>query len=286
MRHAFFTVDLEDFSHDLCRQHGSLLRPALRKYELEDSYDNVSNLISRFQKNSKITFFCTGIMARDYPHLIKRISDDGHEIACHSYYHDHVNKTNPKDLRENILRAKGCLEDITKQEVCGFRAPRFSIEKDDYVRLEVISKIFNYDSSLHFSSKAEFLTWRRKIPFDINEFPVASQPQFGGLFNVKLGGSYFKLFPYRLMRAAAVKSHFNEITPIFYLHPYDFCSGGRFLATWNELKGLSASKRLYWFLRQYQYGVVPNWVIDRKLIALFRDFDNLGPIKSSFAMGL
>ena len=40
--------------------------------------------------NSKFTFFCTGILAQKYPDIIKQISNDGHEIACHYYHHDNL----------------------------------------------------------------------------------------------------------------------------------------------------------------------------------------------------
>ena len=84
-----YTVDLEDFTFDLCRSLDSTVLPRLRTDSLFESYHNILNLLSLFQENTlNITFFCTGVMADRYPDLIKLIVSDGHEIACHGNFHD------------------------------------------------------------------------------------------------------------------------------------------------------------------------------------------------------
>ena len=86
-----YTVDLEDFTFDLCRSLDSTALPKLRTNSLFESYHNILNLLSLTQENtSNITFFCTGIMADRYPDLIKLIVSDGHEIACHGNFHDNI----------------------------------------------------------------------------------------------------------------------------------------------------------------------------------------------------
>lgn len=44
------------------------------------------------KKNTKATFFCVGEMGVDFPEVIKRIANRGHEIACHSNRHFWLNK--------------------------------------------------------------------------------------------------------------------------------------------------------------------------------------------------
>lgn len=42
------------------------------------------------EKGIKATFFTTGTYLRDNPRLVKRIIEEGHKLACHSYNHDSV----------------------------------------------------------------------------------------------------------------------------------------------------------------------------------------------------
>ena len=60
----------------------------INKEALWRSYEVINNFLKSKLNSSKITFFCTGILATEYPDLIRKISDDGHEITCHYYFHD------------------------------------------------------------------------------------------------------------------------------------------------------------------------------------------------------
>jgi len=273
---AYFSIDFEDFTHDLCRRLKVHSRPALKEKELLISYEKISKALALSQTKSKITFFCTGVIASDYPELLRTIADDGHEIACHNYFHDNVNTTPPHQLRENLLRARDVLEKISKTEVLGFRAPSFSIDKNDFARLEVISSIFKYDSSLHFSKQIDYENWMKNLPFELVEFPVSQQSVLINSLKFKTGGSYSKLFPISLTINAANKSFENGIIPIFYLHPYDIYAGYNMMINWSELRGLPLLKRGYWMLRQLQWVAIFNWSIDYKIETLCADFTSLG----------
>ena len=123
------TVDFEDFSHDLGRKLGILHNVKSRKYALSNSYDYFMDFMNKKFEICQATFFCTGILAKTHPNLIKRISDDGHEIACHYFYHDDLNKDSITAAKKNLIQAKDTLQQASGQEILGFRAPRFSLEK-------------------------------------------------------------------------------------------------------------------------------------------------------------
>ena len=276
---AFFTVDFECFTHDLCRAVGAKSRPQLRTDQLRSSMHNIQNFLSATNHHSKrITFFCTGISAELYPDILKEIASFGHEIACHGNFHDDVNKMDPQVLYAELKLARDKLSEVTNEEVIGFRAPRFSIDKLDFERLDVISQIFKYDSSLHFSNETEFKNWESKCPFDLIEFPVPQQSVFGSKFKAKLGGSYLKLFPSYIVKHAATNSIRSGLTPIFYFHPYDLFFGYSLLSSWSELKG--AKSRPYWYLRQIQWAGFANWSQKRKLNNLFQSFSNQGTLEN------
>jgi Polysaccharide deacetylase len=67
--------------------------------------------------NVKATFFSTATFAINAPNQIKRIIDEGHEIASHTYFHSEFKN-------EDLLLSKQKLEEITKTEVIGLRMPR------------------------------------------------------------------------------------------------------------------------------------------------------------------
>jgi hypothetical protein len=270
-----YTVDLEDFSFDLCRALGTTSVPALRADSLRECYQNITDLLTDHdQSASKITFFCTGVMADRYPDLVQAIAQDGHEVACHGNFHDDIFGMSPEEIYKSLKLAKQKLGEVSNTEIRGFRAPRFSVEKYDYERLDAISQVFDYDSSLHFSCDKEFQEWLEHCPIQLREFPVPEQTIFSSKFKVKTGGSYLKLFPVSVVKNAIYKSIKNETTPILYLHPYDLFYGYNLLLSWSELDG--ANSRQYWYVRQLQWAGMFNWAQKRKLQRIFSEFNNLG----------
>lgn len=97
----------------------------------------------------RATFFCLGWIAERYPHLIKEIQAQGHEIACHGYAHQLIYRQSREEFREDIYKAKGILEDIIGREVIGYRAPSYSITNNSLWAFEVLAEEgFKYDSSI------------------------------------------------------------------------------------------------------------------------------------------
>jgi polysaccharide deacetylase family protein (PEP-CTERM system associated) len=95
------------------------------------------------------TFFCLGWIAARYPNLIREIQSRGHEIASHGYDHQMITSMRPEEFREDIRKSKAILEDVTGQEVLGYRAPSYSITLRTLWALEIISEEgFFYDSSI------------------------------------------------------------------------------------------------------------------------------------------
>ena len=128
----YLTIDFEDFSHNLKRNLGINKSSKIRSDLLWEKYRKINQI---FQNNpSKIgrfgTFFCTAYIAEQEPSLIKQIASDGHEIACHYFYHDNVNTQSSSEFDLNLRKAKELLEIVSGREVIGFRAPNFAIEKN------------------------------------------------------------------------------------------------------------------------------------------------------------
>jgi polysaccharide deacetylase family protein (PEP-CTERM system associated) len=95
--------------------------------------------------NTVGTFFCLGWIAEREPALIREIRDAGHEIASHGYSHRLIYEQDLEDFRADVVRAKELLQDITGDEVLGYRAPSFSITESS---LRVLAETGpRYDSS-------------------------------------------------------------------------------------------------------------------------------------------
>jgi len=60
------------------------------------------------ETGAKATFLALGWIAEKYPALIRRISDQGHEVGCHGYYHQLVYDQTPQAFREEVSRARAC----------------------------------------------------------------------------------------------------------------------------------------------------------------------------------
>lgn len=96
------------------------------------------------------TFFVLGWVAERFPDVVRSIAKEGHEIACHSYWHRRVDTLTPEEFREDTHRAKSVIEDIVGQRITGYRAPTFSISRKSLWALEILSELeFEYDSSIY-----------------------------------------------------------------------------------------------------------------------------------------
>lgn len=71
----------------------------------------------------KATFFLCGFWVEDYPEMVKKISDDGHEIGNHSWTHPHMSKQSSGQIVDELKTLDDKLESITGKRSTLFRAP-------------------------------------------------------------------------------------------------------------------------------------------------------------------
>ena len=267
---CYLTVDFEDFTHDFKRRVLYEKDPTINKEALNKSYEYIKYLLNKLN-NIKITFFCAGILAKKYPAIISKIANDGHEIACHYFYDDDVNKENIYDFEKNIKEAIFYLEKASNQKVVGFRAPRFSINMENVNHYKIINRYFKYDSSLNTLKKNKILEFKKINQLNnLTFFPV---PTFSFLKKIKYksGGTFFKFFPFLLTDQLLMQAVKKEITPIVYIHPYEFENGKNFRISFNQLK-FPLLERLYWVIRQTQWLNFMNFTTSKKLFKLQKKY--------------
>lgn len=156
------------------------------------------------ERKFKGTFFCTGMMATDFPGVVKLIHSKGHEIGCHSYSHTWLNKMSQEEVYHDTRQAVDALEQCISQKVKSYRAPAFSIGNNNKWVLEILSECgITIDASVYPAKRdlGGFPEFKLKTPsivycnkYIIKEFPICT---------IKLldhdlaysGGGYFRFFP-------------------------------------------------------------------------------------------
>ena len=86
------------------------------KYDVFDSYLN-QILDALEARGMKGTFFCVGGMATDFPEVVRRIEQRGHEIGCHSNRHTWLNKMTYEEVKEDTRTAVDALEQCIGKKV-------------------------------------------------------------------------------------------------------------------------------------------------------------------------
>ena len=169
-------------------------------------YDRLlDELLLKLEKNGrKGTFFCVGKMAADFPKVVRKIHDAGHEIGCHSDAHQWLNKMSYEQAMEDTHAAVDALEQSIGQKVRSYRAPAFSIGSENKWAFEVLAANgITRDASVFpisrdFGGFPEFVkiepTVVRYNGTEIHEFPIATTKVLGKDIAYS-GGGYFRFFP-------------------------------------------------------------------------------------------
>src|SRR5947209_18519970 len=119
------TIDVEDY------YHVSGFSAAVKRRRWEDYQPRIeyaTNLIleTLADRQNTATFFVLGWAARRMQRLLRSIVGAGHEIGCHSYWHQLVYQQTPRTFGRDLRLAKRALEDAAGVSPVAFRAPSFS----------------------------------------------------------------------------------------------------------------------------------------------------------------
>ncbi|NUU01800.1 XrtA system polysaccharide deacetylase [Herbaspirillum robiniae] len=222
------TVDVEDY-FQVSAFAGTISR---------DSWDrqpcrverNMEKILAIFSEHGiKATFFTLGWIAERYPALVRSIVDQGHELASHGYGHLRASDQTRAQFSDDIVRSKALLEDIGGQPVLGYRAPSFSIGKQNMWALDALYEAgYRYSSSIypvkhdHYGvPDAPRFAYRPNGPQGLLEVPV-STVRFGDKNYPAGGGGFFRFFPYELSRWLLRRVNQRDGQPaIFYFHPWE-----------------------------------------------------------------
>ncbi|MGI6731315.1 MAG: LysM peptidoglycan-binding domain-containing protein [Anaerovoracaceae bacterium] len=75
------------------------------------------------ENDVKATFFLSGIWLENFPHLVREIVSEGHEIGNHSYTHPHMTEISLTEASNQIMRTDALIRNITGLSPYLFRPP-------------------------------------------------------------------------------------------------------------------------------------------------------------------
>ncbi len=261
------TVDLEDWF-------------VVENLKENIDYTEWKSLPSRVEKNTarllelfdyygvRATFFVLGWVADRFPKLIYMIASYGHEIGCHSYLHNRVDKMRRDEFEKDTRRAVKAIADASGVYPAGYRAPSWSINSNIDWAFEVLADLnFMYDSSLYPikhdiygdpEAPREIFNMELKNGKTLYEIPASTINLFGKNFPVG-GGGYLRHSP--LWFTSKMIRRLNRVNrpAVLYIHPWELDDEP------PMLDGLSA------FQKFRQYGSIIN--TPRKMELLLQKFD-------------
>lgn len=192
--------------------------------EFDEVFNSVMETLDRL--NIKATFFCVGQLAKEFPEVVKKIANKGHEIGCHSNKHTWLNKMTEKELLQDTTEALEALEDVCGQKVTSYRAPAFSITPQNKWAVYVLADCGIENDASIFPTARDFGGYA-SFPYDVpckisyqgstlKEYPIGLMPVFGKRIAYS-GGGYFRLIPYWLVNRTMKNRDYN----ICYFHLAD-----------------------------------------------------------------
>ena len=193
---------------------------------VERNTDRILDLLG--ESGTKATFFTLGWVAERHPRLVRRMAEEGHEVASHGFEHRRADSQTADEFRADIVRTKRLLEDVGGAPVRGYRAATFSIGPKNWWAYEVLADAgYAYSSSLFpiahdlYGTPDASRTPFREARSGLAELPLTTARLFGRNFPCA-GGGYFRLLPYAYSRWTMRRVNRVEGMPcIFYLHPWE-----------------------------------------------------------------
>lgn len=223
------TIDVEDyFQVSAFAPHIPRSDWPIRECRVERNVDRILAMLD--EHDTKATFFTLGWVAERYPNVVRRIVNDGHELASHGYGHERVSDQTPDSFFADINVAKLILEDLSGKEIRGYRAPSFSIGEKNLWAFETLEKAgYHYSSSIY--------------PIHHDHYGMPNAPRYahrvGNLLEIPAttlrffnrnwpasGGGYFRLMPYELSRWMIRRvNNVDQLSAVFYFHPWEIDTG-------------------------------------------------------------
>ncbi len=234
------SIDVEDYFHPSeVQQSVDISRWEALPSRVCGATGEVLDLLA--ETGTRATFFILGWVAERHPALVRRISDAGHEVACHSYAHALVYDLTQDQFRADTLRAVAAIADACGIRPVAYRAPSYSITTRSLWALEVLVECgFQMDSSIYPVRHDRYgIPGHERLPHWIEtpagrilEIPPATAKLSADRVVPVGGGGYLRLLPYGYTAAGIRRANEADgAAACIYFHPWEIDAGQPRLAT-------------------------------------------------------
>jgi peptidoglycan-N-acetylglucosamine deacetylase len=153
-----FDMDAEDVA--LTVDPASRHRLSAMSHQAYGPLTGVPRVLDLLKRHDvRATFFCPGYTAERYPDVLRRVRDEGHEIAHHGYLHEAMAGMTPEQEAQVLDRGLEALDRVVGVRPEGYRAPMW---ETTYTTAQLLlDRGFLYDSSLMDSD----------VPYELAERP-------------------------------------------------------------------------------------------------------------------
>lgn len=225
------TIDVEDY-FQVAAFFGVIDRKDWDNYDcrVEANVDRILALLA--ETGARGTFFTLGWIAERYPGVVRAIVAMGHELASHGWDHRHANRQTRAEFFADVARTKALLEDQGGCEVKGYRAPHFSISRNNLWAMASLAEAgYSYSSSTHPILHDSYgIPEGPRFAFhplpgcSFMEIPVTTLRLLGRNWPCG-GGGYFRLLPYQVSARGLARVNREGNPCVFYLHPWEVDPG-------------------------------------------------------------
>lgn len=200
------------------------------EYWLEQELDTLLADLDDLQIRG--TFFVPGYSLRRSPKLIRRIAEQGHDVASHGTTHNFIVKLDREQFRRDIADNKHMLEDCIGKRVDTYKAPCWSISRHTlWAYDELINAGFEIDhTAMPHVRTALGQSKHQTEPFRYRDELLIIPPTTINMLNIPVrfcGGFYCAYFPPPLQ--AFLLQRVREATQVpfnYYFHPYEYSPAG------------------------------------------------------------
>lgn len=222
------TVLLQDYFHrGVFRAFVGEKQWARFESRLDRNVDETCELLARH--DARATFFTLGWIAENYPEIVRRVEDAGHEIASAGYLARGVRELGPAQFREDLRRSRAALERTVRHRIVGYRAAYQWIRESDPWAWEILAEEgFLYDGSyrpplwsLRNRSSRRQVHIRETRYGSLVEVPVSTARVAGFQFPVA-GGNYLRQLPQGFTYRRYLAWRRRDAAPfVLYFHPWE-----------------------------------------------------------------
>ncbi|MGY5148937.1 MAG: polysaccharide deacetylase family protein [Candidatus Nitrosopumilus sp. bin_68KS] len=222
-------IDFEDWFHP------ELIQKALtnekKSFEIVKGIDKILELLRKHKTSA--TFFMVGEILKNFPELLDKILNEGHEIGFHTMYHSRLDSPN---FKEKFSKELDEFAMLTNNKSKGFRAPTFSLNQKSSWVIDVLEEYdYVYDSSIVPAKSIMYGNPNApKNPYKITsdsldhdnsngkilEFPLMVTKFLGKTIPAG-GGFYLRTLPFSITKKAINEYEKQNLPGVFYIHSWE-----------------------------------------------------------------